>query len=407
MKTPHLPTFRYDQPAVALTQLLDWIEERIDPTHVAAVEERHIRALQWQPLDRPSITLSAPVAPPFVAYPYHEAFHDPTKMLINELVGPYAAIGPSPSIVNSVVLRDDYPLQIRAFYGVGLMASLFGGQSELVENHFPWVRPIGAEALKAVVAHGVPELRGGLFQRALDTMAYYKGVLASYPKCRRAVHITQPDLQGPFDIAAQLWSGAIFTAFYDCPDFLRELLDLVAETYIAACRRLAVEATDVILDDFIYLHFTIVKGRCLLKDDSSTLLSAKTYAEFIRPVNEKVIRAMRSGGIHWCGNGDQWRDEVVRTQNLVSLDWGNPDQIDLPAWASLLRERRLPVVRMEWSAPAFLASAPTRLFPTGAAFTVMLEDVEQAEEILRQGAGSQETGVGSSNAQPNRHNGPC
>ena len=135
--------FRYDTPAVALTQLLEWVEEHIDLRHVAAVEERHIRALQWQPLDCPSITYSAPVAPPFAAYPYRRAFGDPTCMLVNELVGPYAAVGPSPSIVNSVHIRDDYPLQIRAFYGVGLMASLFGARSEMVEDQFPWVRPIG------------------------------------------------------------------------------------------------------------------------------------------------------------------------------------------------------------------------------------------------------------------------
>jgi hypothetical protein len=383
METLKTPEIRYDTPAVALAQLLEWVEQRIDLEHVATVEERHIKALQWQPLDRPSITFSAPVVPPFQAYPYREAFRDPCRMLVNELVGPYAAVGPSPSIVNSVLIRDDYPLQIRAFYGVGLMASLFGAQSEVVEDQFPWVRPIGFEGVKAVLARGVPELSSELFRRALDTMAYYKEVLAPYPKCRQALRITQPDLQGPFDIAAQLWSAGIFTAFYDCPDLLRELLDLIAETYVRACRRLAAEASDVIREDYLYLHFTIVKGRCLLKNDSSTLLSARLYSEFIRPVDEKVARAMGSVGIHWCGNGDQWCEQVVRMPNLVSLDWGNPDKINLPAWAALLRQHRLPVVRMEWSAPAFLGQMPTRLFPTGAAFTVMTDEIGQAAAILK------------------------
>ncbi len=395
MDRVNIPAISYDDPAVALRQLLEWLEQHIDLDHVAAVEARHIRAIEWQPMDRPSITFSAPVAAPLSAYPYHEAFQDPTRMLVNELVGPYAAVGPSPSIVNSVRIRDDYPLQIRAFYGVGLMASLFGAQSEVVEDQFPWVRPIGLEGVKAALAHGVPELSSELFRRVLDTMTYYKEMLAPYPKCRQALRITQPDLQGPFDIAAQLWSGSIFTAFYDCPELLRELLDLIAETYVRACRRLAAESTDVIpadsardyrpadsMRDYRYLHFTIVKGRCLLKDDSSTMLSAQLYSEFIRPVNEKVARAMGSVGIHWCGNGDQWRDQVVSTPNLVSLDWGNPDKINLPVWAALLRQHRLSVARMEWSAPAFLEQMPIRLFPTGAAFTVIVERLEQAVTIL-------------------------
>jgi hypothetical protein len=382
MNRVNMPDVSFDDPAVALEQLLEWLEARIDPEHVAAVEERHLKALEWQPMDRPSITFSAPVAAPLTAYPYRQAFQDPTRMLVNELVGPYAAVGPSPSIVNSVLIRDDYPLQIRAFYGVGLMASLFGARSEMVEDQFPWVRPIGVEGVKSVVARGEPELNSELFQRVLDTMAYYKEVLAPYPICRQMLRITQPDLQGPFDIAAQLWSGDIFTAFYDCPELLRELLDLIAETYVLACRRLAAEATDVIRDDFLYLHFTIVKGRCLLKDDSSTMLSTRLYSEFIRPVNEKVVQAMGSAGIHWCGNGDQWRDQMLSMPNLVSLDWGNPDKIDLPVWAALLRQHRLPVARMEWSAPAFLERMPTRLFPTGATFTVMTEEIGQATTIL-------------------------
>jgi hypothetical protein len=374
---------------VAVTQLLDWIEGQIDLDHVAAVEERHIKSLSWEPVDRPPLTLSGPVAEPFAVYPYSEAFQDPTKMLVNELVGPYAAVGPSPSIVNSVMVKDDYPLQIRAFYGVGLFASFFGVQSEVAGDGFPWVRPIGFEKVKQLVAHGIPDLKGGLFQRTLDTMSYYKGVLEPYPKCRKAIHITQPDLQGPFDVADQMWGGDIFTAFYDCPDFFRELLDLLGEMYTLACRRFAVESSESIWDDYIYLHFTIVKGRGLLKDDSSIMLSPNTYTEFIRPVNEKVIQALGTAGIHWCGNGDQWRSDVVSTKGLTCIDWGNPDLIDLPAWADILRERRLPVARMEWRARDFFEVAPTRLFPTGASFTVTAEDAAQfgrLKEMLYNGA---------------------
>jgi hypothetical protein len=255
-----IPTFDCDTPSVALTQILEWLEERIDLDHLVDVEERHIKALQWEPVVRPPVTFSAPVAEPFAVYPYSEAFRDATKMLVNELIGPYAALGPSPSIVNSVLIKDDYPLQIRAFYGVGLFVSLFGARSEVVGDNFPWTRPIGLEALKRHVARGVPDLNSELFRRVLDTMAYYKEVLSPYPKCRQAIHITQPDLQGPFENAAHMWGSDIFTAFYDCPDFMRELLDFLAETWVLACRKFAAESTEAVREDFIYLHFAIREG---------------------------------------------------------------------------------------------------------------------------------------------------
>ena len=112
------------------------------------------------------------------------------------------------------------------------------------------------------------------------------------------------------------------------------------------------------------------------------MLSPRTYSEFIRPVNEKVIHALGSVGIHWCGNGDQWRSEVADTKGLVCFDWGNPEMIDLPAWAGLLRERRLPVANMEWKASDFSRAMPGALFPTGASFTVITDNFEQARQWL-------------------------
>jgi hypothetical protein len=305
-------------------------------------------------------------------------------MLVNELVGPGVAWGPSSlSIVNSVRIKDDFPPQVRANYGVGLIPSLFGAEVRVLEGNMPWTRPVGPEALKRRIERGVPETSGGLFRRALDTMAFYKEALSPYPRCRQVIRITQPDLQGPFDIAAQMWGGDIFTGFYDCPAFLRELLDLIAETYILVCRELAAASTETLRDGFIYLHFGIIRGTCLLKDDTAVMLSPGLYSEFIRPVNEKVLVALGTGGIHWCGSGDHWRGQLVETEGLTSLDWGNPEMQDLHIWAAVLAERRLPVSRMGWDVGLFSDLAPDRLFPTGAYFTVRADTLEQAQDLIR------------------------
>jgi len=364
-------------PSSVLTNTLEWIEERIDLTHLAAVEARHIKALEWETVDHPPIAFSAPPADGFAVYPYHEAFQDPTRMMVNELVGPGLAWGPSSlSIVNSISVKDDYPPQIRANYGVGLIASLFGAELHVLAGSMPWTQPLGAERLKKWVGRGTPEIAGGMFQRALDTMAYYKERLSPYPKCRQAIRITQPDLQGPFDIAAQLWGKDIFTAFYDCPQFLKELLDLLAETYVLACRKLAAESTQTTREGFIYLHFGIVRGACLLKDDSAVMLSPQVYSEFIQPVNEKVLETLGGGGIHWCGNGEQWRSNLLETHGLACVDWGNPEMLNLPAWAAALKKRRLPISRMGWETKDFREADPTRLFPTGAYFVVASDHLE-------------------------------
>ena len=373
----------YDQPAAAVRVILDWIEERINLEHVASVEQRHIAAMQWQSIDRPPVTISAPVPAPFRIYPYHEAFEDPAKMLVNELVGPGMVWGAdSPSIINSLTLQDDFPFQVRANYGLGIIASLFGAETRLVEDNMPWVQPIGLEALEKVVARGQPDLDAGLLPCALETMAYYREALAPYPKCREAIHITQTDLQGPFDIAAQLWGSEIFTAFQDKPQFLEDLLALIADTFVQVSRAVGHASTQATGAECIYLHFAISPGNCLVKDDSSIMLSPRTYDRFIRPANERVLQTLGGGGIHWCGSGQHWQAAFLDTEGLTCVDWGNPERLDLASWEPLLRERRLPVSQMNWTAEAFLAQRPDRVFPTGAAFTVHAASLEEASRIL-------------------------
>jgi hypothetical protein len=378
-----LPEPEFEAPQTYLHQILDWLEEHIDLDHIQRLEMRHQRALTYQPVDRPPITIAGPVLPPLRIYPFNEVFADPVKMFVNELVGPYAALGSSPSVVRSVIMQDDYPLQIRAFYGVGLFVSLFGAESEVVGDNFPWVRPSGLEAVKKVMSKGAPPVDSPLVRRALETMALYRETLAAYPKCQRAIRITQPDLQGPFDSAEQLVGSDIFTLTYDDPAFVTELLDLIAETWAAASRTFSAASTERVAEGFIALHFTMSRGKVLLKDDTSVMLSPSTYNQFSRAANEKVLQALGGGGIHWCGTGDQWQAEVLATGSLLCLDWGQPHMIDLPRWAPLLREKRLPVSQMAWETPDFLASDVLRHFPTGATMTVFAETEEAVSQLTQ------------------------
>ena len=369
-------------PAEALTKVLEWLEERLDLTHTASVEEHQRRALNWEPIEHPPVTIAAPATLRFPYYPYSQAFRDPVKMLVNELVDASAGLAPVPSVVNSVLLKDDFPLQIRANYGVGLIASLFGAKVNVVEDNFPWTTPIGPQRMADLLERGLPDLNGGLYPRVLDTMAYYREAMAPYPRCNAAIHITQPDLQGPFDIATQLWGGEIFTAFYDCPDFLREVLDFVAETYIMVCQAVSPHTTQAAGDGFIYLHWSICKGGCLLKDDSSTMLSPATYKEFIRPVNEKILTTLGGGGIHWCGSGDHWRKEFVETRGLTTADISQPQMIDLWAWAQSLSEHKVAASRMNFDVADYYSMKAADTFPTGAAFMVTVDSLDEGQHIL-------------------------
>lgn len=370
-------------PAGYLKDILEWLEARIDLDHLAGVEERFRAAYHWEPVDRPPLIISCEVPAPFVVYPYRDAFYDMIKMMVNELVGPGLMFGfGSVSVVNSVVIKDDFPLQIRPNYGIGLLPSMLGGTCEVPENAMPWVKPIGIERLRPIIAAGVPQLAGGLFAQAMETMDFFREKLAPYPKCRQAIRITQPDLQGPFENLAQLWGGDIMFAYYEDPAFLIEGMEFMCEAYLQVCRKLTEYATQDGPADLIYLHYSMQRGKCLLKDDSSVMISPKAFVEFIRPMNGRILTEMGGGSVHYCGQAEQWRNEFPDTPGLLGMDLGQPYMVDMPAWKPLLQAKGISFTNAPYPLEEWEAREPLDLLPTGASFRVDTGTLDAARRLL-------------------------
>ena len=76
-----------------LRRVLDDLERRIDPQRAHRVVERHRAALNYEPLDTPPLVLYLPYeGDRFRPYPYAEAFDDPAKMMVNELLVGFSSI---------------------------------------------------------------------------------------------------------------------------------------------------------------------------------------------------------------------------------------------------------------------------------------------------------------------------
>ncbi len=68
-------------------QILDYLEPRIDLAHVRQAAARHHAALRYEPVDRAPLVCYLPYrGEQFTPYPYPEAYADPAKMMVNELL---------------------------------------------------------------------------------------------------------------------------------------------------------------------------------------------------------------------------------------------------------------------------------------------------------------------------------
>lgn len=367
-----------------LDRLLDFLEERLDEGHVRNTERLHLDAMGFRPVARLPLTL---VWPPGDVEPfsYSEAFDDPAKMLYNELV---RTVGGT-STYASALLKDDFPPHVRSNHGIGIIASLFGARCTIINDNMPWVEHLEPSVLRKAVTRGVPDLRQALGHRVADTMAFFRETLARFPKCSRCIRITQPDLQGPFDIAHLLMGNDVFLAVVDDPGFVHELLGVITETYIAFRRRIDALLNDRAGDEAVYLHGCLFGGKVLIKDDTAiSSLSEEMYREFSKAYNDRIFEAFGGGSIHYCGPSRPWTHGAIESPRLRGVNYGNPEMQDLAAEYASWRERRIPMLLwgdalcLEPKDRDFLGEIRSLGIATGMTLAMRVKSREEAQLVL-------------------------
>ena len=367
-----------------LEDMLEFLEENIDEQHAEQTEKLHLDAMGYYEVPLLPLTLICP-AEDLECYAYEDAFDDPEKMLFNELI---KTVGGT-STYNSVRLKDHFPLQVRSNYGVGILASLFGANCRVINDNMPWVDHLEISDIKKIVSRGVPEIDSAMGSRVIETNAYYIEKIKPYPKCSRHIHITQPDLQGPFDIAHLLVGDDIFCGVYDYPELLHELLDIITQTYIRFVEALQPLVTDKTKSDALYIHGAIYGGKALIKDDTaSATLSREMYAEFSKKYNDKIFRLLDGGSLHYCGGSRDWHLKTMDCEWLKGINYGNPELQDLKSIWEYWRERDIPNImwgdslRLEKADVDFISEIKNLNIKTGITLCIRVKNFKEAGIIL-------------------------
>ena len=343
-----------------LHRLLEYLEGRIDLDHVARARERRRAALDFEPLDAPPLVCCLPYeGRDFAPYTYREAFDDPAKMMVNELLVGFT------SVCHAADFRDDAPYCLRPNFGTGVTASMFGAEIRLVaDDAMPWVAPVGAEGVRDILAAAVPDVAAGLGRKVIEQYAFYDAVLEAFPACREAFDITLPDLQGPFDTAELLWGSEIFVALGIEPETVTALLDRITDQMIRAWQTLAPLTRDRQGEGMIHQHAVGVKGNLLIRNDSAILMSPAMYAEAVAPFDARLGEALGGVAIHFCGNGEAHVPAMLDT-GVRCLDFGQSHMMDVDAIYAQCAPRRVPIVRLQLPDEEMTAAEVQRRFPTG------------------------------------------
>ncbi len=299
-----------------LNKILTYLESIIDTDHLDHVEHVLQNVIDYQPQDTIPLRVSYP-CPEWAPYPYPETVNDMAKMMYNELV----------AALPSIEAKDYGIPMIRANYGVGTFASLFGLKSRILSTNLPWVDHLeNDDEVRRLIEKGIPSLENGFGKQVALTHEFYREQLAKYPKCSKYIHIYHPDLQGPFDDAHLIYGPEIYTALYDDDELISELLTLITDTYIKFMEWIKPQITDG-ANGNCYHWGTIYGGNIVLRDDSPVNLSSDMYQEFAKKYDDRLLAHFKTGSMHFCGRADQWIFDMIESKNLRALNFGHMEKL--------------------------------------------------------------------------------
>jgi hypothetical protein len=253
---------------------------------------------------------------------HNAALGDEPLMLLDQLAA-----------VNAIVhARNQRVPNIRCNYGTGILSSLFGPELFWMPEELdtlPTTRALaGADPIGALLVGGEPDLDSGWGARVFATAEFFKETLAPYPKLAEVVWIYHPDLQGPVDIAELMLGEHLLLGFYDRPEEVRAVLELVTRTYIRFMKRWLALVPPREGGRFSAHWERLIPGQIMLRGDSLVNLSPEVYAEFVRPCDERILAELGGGAMHYCGKADHCLEAMTRPGGPELVNSSQPDLND-------------------------------------------------------------------------------
>lgn len=216
------------------------------------------------------------------------------------------------SLQGHMEIADDWVPSIRVEFGTGQIASAFG-----CETYF---RPDSPMCTKAHVMHDIteaydlpiPELRAGWFAR-LEEFTYH--FMKHKPE---GVHVGIPDLQSPINSAHLIRGNDLLTDFYDDPEAVDCLLGKVTEYMV----RLTPWLRSMFDPEpgWFFDYGAMWKGTARLSDCSLHMISPQMYEQHVRKHDERFLRDVGGGRIHYCGTPKGVVPSLVTVPGSSGLD---------------------------------------------------------------------------------------
>jgi len=233
---------------------------------------------------------------------WEERLADPLLMLCAELdaIRPHLAIG------------DDRLPTVRVQFGTAQVATAFGCELAIPTNSLPAAATHALTDLTQLDELPLPALTAGWYGKLQEWTALWQAHLPA------GVQIQHPDIQSPFNNAHLIRGNDILLDFYDDPERVGCLLDLVTDYMIALVPWLkGMISTD---SAWFYDWGALWKGGARISNCSMHMISPALYREHVLPRDIRLLEAIGGGRIHYCGTSGGVIPDFFTIPGVSALD---------------------------------------------------------------------------------------
>lgn len=256
--------------------------------------------LYEKPLDcEPLVQVYFPVKH---TYSIGEALTDPAKMFTNQMETMNARLA----------VGDDFLPALRADFGTAQIAAMYGCPMRVTDDSEPCCNGHILNSAEEARNLQKPQMTDGWMPKVDEFQRYF---LAHMPE---GIVIQHPDVQGPFNSAHLIRGNDILFDFYDDPDNVHLLLDKVADFMVDWIRYTKREISND--DQWFYDRGGLWRGGARLCNCSLQFVSPEIYREHIMRSDDKFLKAVGLGRVHYCGSYREIIDDLFRLEYMTNLE---------------------------------------------------------------------------------------
>lgn len=227
------------------------------------------------------------------------------------------------ALETSLQYKADIANFLEPWYGIGYIATCFGGSYQWQEGQAPSVTPMFHSAQDLLQADIRPIHETDIGKHILEMEEYF------LDKTKGKLPISFCDIQAPLNMLSYLLPITdLFMEVYDDPDGLKEAADLTSNLLIEFLKK-----QEALLGDCLarpghgFASSRKFKGAGM-SDDNSIMIQAEDYQDIFQESDERIGAAFGGCVYHSCGNWEKKIPMVKQFRGITCADGAFSQETD-------------------------------------------------------------------------------